>query len=402
MRPSVPRRHRFRSRRNARCGPAAGRGARGQRSRRSRRRSTGRACSSRSRAAPSPGRRERQGTDRQHERARHEGEHTCRRDSRLAAHRIDQRTRGQLADQRGHRADAQREADGGQRPALGGEVDRDEGPETGLDVGDEEVEPGERAFSRVCGPRPSAHVRGCARLPGRVHAGLLPVARASPWSAGVSSGGGVATSTGFGTFSLNSRAPWICSRVIFRTRSAGRRTAGVEDELSPVDRDLPAADAEKAAEVDDQRPRPPRPSTSTFTTRPSSSSAVPDVLRPRMGTTSSAAMVSCRLGRPLPVPAGAAPVPSRASAPAVVALGLRRCGFALRRAAGMTSAKRHRGKSGSAPRPAGKQEAPCREGPRAGVGHVARAECDARAGGRYIAAVDSLARQQLRSACRPR
>ena len=48
-------------------------------------------------------------------------------------------------------AEAEGEADGRVGPALGGQIDGDEGPETGLDIGDEQIEEIERT------PRPGIH-----------------------------------------------------------------------------------------------------------------------------------------------------------------------------------------------------------------------------------------------------
>ena len=52
------------------------------------------------------------------------------------------------------RAEAEGEADGRVGPALGGQIDGDEGTETGLDIGDEEIEQIERASRPgIHGPR---------------------------------------------------------------------------------------------------------------------------------------------------------------------------------------------------------------------------------------------------------
>ncbi len=98
---------------------------------------------------------------RQHERkAREEGEdqRTERdQDERggdqhpLRAHGIDEGTAWKLARDRGEAAHGEHEPDASIRPALGGEIDRDERTEARLDVGHEEVEPVEAVLAALRG-----------------------------------------------------------------------------------------------------------------------------------------------------------------------------------------------------------------------------------------------------------
>ena len=61
---------------------------------------------------------------------------------------------------------------------------------------------------------------------------------------------------------------------------------GGKSQRIPIDRDLAAADAEEAAEIDDRGARRPVRSTMTSTIRPMSSSAALRTVRPRMPSAS--------------------------------------------------------------------------------------------------------------------
>ena len=65
--------------------------------------------------------------------------------SRSDSRRIDQRAARHLRDQRDEAGHGENKADVDLRPFLRGQIDRDERPETGLHVGDEEDEPVEAA-----------------------------------------------------------------------------------------------------------------------------------------------------------------------------------------------------------------------------------------------------------------
>src|SRR6185437_15739856 len=66
---------------------------------------------------------------------------------------IDDRAAGKLAEDSRNPADREQQADHALRPAVGDQIDGDERTESGLDIGDEEVEPIERALTliRWCG-----------------------------------------------------------------------------------------------------------------------------------------------------------------------------------------------------------------------------------------------------------
>ena len=66
----------------------------------------------------------------------------------FGAHPIDQPAAGHLAQKAGEAADGQDEADVDLRPFLGRQIDRQEGAEARLDVGNEEGEPVEAALAR--------------------------------------------------------------------------------------------------------------------------------------------------------------------------------------------------------------------------------------------------------------
>ena len=94
--------------------------------------------------------RERRRPQREQQRAGGEDENAEGSDAALAPHRVDQRAGRDLAQQGRDRAEAEGEADGGLRPALGRQIDGDERPEAGLDIGDEQVEPVESAPACAC------------------------------------------------------------------------------------------------------------------------------------------------------------------------------------------------------------------------------------------------------------
>jgi hypothetical protein len=69
------------------------------------------------------------------------------------ANRIDHRAAGHLPEQADHAADRENKADIGQRPFLGGQIDRDEWAKAGLNVRHEEsepIEPAQAGARRLC------------------------------------------------------------------------------------------------------------------------------------------------------------------------------------------------------------------------------------------------------------
>ena len=165
----------------------------------------------------------------------------------LLRDRVDQRTGRQLAGHRGDRAEAQREADRGLRPALGRQIDRDERAEAGLYVGDEEIEPVEAAAggrgrgpSAGSGSLPAQRRRMAGHLRGSRAGGAHTAARDH-----IGTGRHVRLVFGRGLDLRRESDPAATWRVV---TPAGRPAP-------PVDRDLAAADAEKAAEIDDHRAR---------------------------------------------------------------------------------------------------------------------------------------------------
>ena len=180
-----------------------------------------------------------------------------------------------LPEQRHHAADRQHEADVDLRPFLRRQIDRDERAEPGLHVGDEEDEPVEAAqaaarrvrAARRRAPadaaRPTARASGCgagAAIVRAVRPRAGRVARqitAPAASRGRRGAGGLpsAPSTMTGLALLVFGRGLHLSRVSSSVMTS-RLSSPAEVQRIPVDRDLAAADAEKAAEVDDRGARP--------------------------------------------------------------------------------------------------------------------------------------------------
>ena len=188
------------------------------------------------------------------------------RDQPLGAGGIDERAARHLADQRDDAADRQHQADLDLRPFLRRQIDRDERPEAGLHVGEKEDEPVEAAQALARGM--PARRAGCA-APATACALDAAAARARIGSAARSERGRAnrlllrasltncsgcrlpdAPSTTIGLSSLYSGAAFTCSRVSSSVMLSLLLAIVSEPQRVPVDHDLAAADAEKAAEID--------------------------------------------------------------------------------------------------------------------------------------------------------
>ena len=87
--------------------------------------------------------------DRDQQRADADADNGQRSRAQLRAHPVDQPTAGHLAQQARDAADGEHQADVDLGPFLGRQIDREEGAEAGLDVGNEEGEPVEPALTRL-------------------------------------------------------------------------------------------------------------------------------------------------------------------------------------------------------------------------------------------------------------
>ena len=103
--------------------------------------------------------RKRNGPESEEQGAAGEGKQAEEPDPVFVARGIDQSASGNLACHGRQRADAERGADLRLRPAFGGQIDSDEGPEAGLNVREEKREPVEPTRTGAQGGRARRGVR---------------------------------------------------------------------------------------------------------------------------------------------------------------------------------------------------------------------------------------------------
>ena len=190
-------------------------------------------------------------------------------DQPFGARRIDQRAARHLANERHEAGRGENKADIDLRPFLRGEKDRDERAETGLHVGDEEDEPIEaaqaaRAKEPAAARSPSGAGGGGGKLRRHARLPIMTVAKARDGFRRQNTSPALSLIRGSGS-SLPS-APRIDDGLALPVFGRGLDLIAGQIEGDPrpglgrlrkmqripIHRDLAAADAEKAAEIDDR------------------------------------------------------------------------------------------------------------------------------------------------------